>query len=178
MMRQATLPFLPSPSSFVAMASHTYRKADAIYHRLAQLREELNGLYRSRQSERPIVDCPHRAWELLAPFLECLDHEEFWVMCLDTRNRGLGIHPLYRGAIDVVPNIRVAEVFRLALLVNARSIVVAHNHPSGDPSPSDNDIKITRKLAEAGELLDVPLLDHLIIGQPGRYQSLKEMDIL
>jgi DNA repair protein RadC len=93
---------------------------------------------------------------------------------LDTRNR-LVSQPveIYRGSLNK-SMIRVGELFREAIRWNAASIIMAHNHPSGDPSPSPDDVAVTRLIVEAGKLLDIPLHDHLVLGAGSRFVSLKE----
>ena len=123
--------------------------------------------------ERPIVRSPADAANLLMYELSGLAQEHLYVIPLDTRNRLIG-KPIevYHGSLNTAL-IRLGEVFREALKVNAAGIIVVHNHPSGDPSPSPEDVAVTRALAEAGKLLDIELLDHLVIGQQ-RFVSLKE----
>ena len=101
-----------------------------------------------------------------------LDHEEFWEVCLDTKNHVQRIHPLYRGSLNSVI-VRVGELFRLPLLLNSASIIVAHNHPSNTIQASPEDIEATRSIVQAGELLQVEVLDHLIISQ-GSWLSMRE----
>ena len=101
-----------------------------------------------------------------------LDQEELWVAALDTKNRLIKVSKVYRGSVNTAM-IRVGEVFKEALRVNATSIIVAHNHPTSDPTPSPEDILVTRQIVEAGKLLDCECLDHLIIAG-GRYVSLRE----
>ncbi|MFL5702615.1 MAG: RadC family protein [Ktedonobacteraceae bacterium] len=101
-----------------------------------------------------------------------LDHEELWVVCLDNKNHVQRLHRLYRGSLDSSV-IRVCELFRLPLVLNSASIIVAHNHPSGVIQPSTEDIAVTRSLIQAGELMQIEVLDHLIIGQ-GRWISMRE----
>ena len=91
---------------------------------------------------------------------------------LNTRNHVQKIESVYRGSLNT-SQVRVGEVFKAAIRVNAAAIIVVHNHPSGDPTPSPDDLAITRAIVEAGKLLDVQVLDHLVIGQ-GRFISLKE----
>lgn len=93
-------------------------------------------------------------------------------MTLNTRNRVTGFIKLYSGSVNA-SQIRVAEVFRPAIISNDPAIIVFHNHPSGDPTPSSDDVAITRNLAEAAKLLDIQILDHIIVGA-GRYVSMKE----
>lgn len=105
------------------------------------------------------------------PFDQC-KQEELWVLCLNTRNRITHDAMIYRGNVNSSV-IRIAEIFRPAILVNSMSIILSHNHPSGDPSPSPEDVQVSRTTAEAGQLLGIEVLDHLIIGQ-GQWVSLKE----
>ena len=101
-----------------------------------------------------------------------LDHEEFWQVCLDTKHHVQRLHCLYKGSLNSAA-VRVGEVFRLPLLLNSESIIIAHCHPSGSPTPSPEDIEVTRLLIQAGKLLEIEVLDHLIIGR-GRWVSLRE----
>ena len=94
------------------------------------------------------------------------------MILLDTRNHVIEINEVYRGSLNSSV-VRVGEVFTPAVRRNAASLIVVHNHPSGDPSPSPEDISITKELVKAGKILLIEVLDHLIIGQ-GRYISLKE----
>ena len=98
--------------------------------------------------------------------------QEQRLILLDTRNRVLQMPVIYVGSLNASV-VRVGELFRAAIRENAAAIIVVHNHPSGDPSPSPEDIQVTRQLASAGRLLDIELLDHIIIGRQ-RYVSLKE----
>ena len=98
--------------------------------------------------------------------------ELFAILCVSNKHRVIGYHEVGRGTLDSV-EAHPREVFKAALLANAAAIVATHVHPSGDPTPSPDDIAITRRLAAAGDLLGVPLLDHIIIGD-GRYYSFKE----
>jgi DNA repair protein RadC len=101
-----------------------------------------------------------------------LQQEELRVILLDTRNRVLGIETIYRGSLNTSV-VRVGEIFRPAIEAPAAAIILVHNHPSGEVAPSPEDLTVTRQCAQAGKLLDVELLDHLIVGG-GRYASLKE----
>jgi DNA repair protein RadC len=122
--------------------------------------------------ESVVVRSPADVANLLMAELSHLDQEHFRVIQLDTRNRIVGSQTVYIGSLNA-SHIRVAEVFREAVKRNCAAIVVAHNHPSGDPAPSSEDISVTRQLLEAGRLLDIELVDHLVIGQL-RYVSLRE----
>ncbi len=101
-----------------------------------------------------------------------LPHEEMRILILDTKNHVVENITRYKGTVNSSV-LRAAEVFRAAVIRNCPSVIVAHNHPSGDPTPSPEDMEVTRQLVDAGRLLDIELLDHLVIGNP-RYVSLKE----
>lgn len=122
--------------------------------------------------EMPTISSPADVASLVGSEMALLPQEEFWVLLLDVRHRVMRVQRLYRGSLTKA-TVRVAEVFREAIRENAAAIIAVHNHPSGDPSPSPQDVALTRTLAEAGRLLDIPLLDHVIIGM-GRWVSLKE----
>ena len=94
------------------------------------------------------------------------------ILLLDTKNQVIENIKRYKGTVNSSV-LRIAEIMRPAIVRNCPRLIVCHNHPSGDPSPSPEDIDVTNQLVEAGKLLDIDLLDHLIIGNP-RYLSLKE----
>jgi DNA repair protein RadC len=101
-----------------------------------------------------------------------LEQEHLKVVLLNTKNHVMGVRDVYRGSVNS-SQVRTAEVFRDAIKENCPSIVVAHNHPSGDPTPSPEDVRVTRDLVAAGKLLDIEVLDHLVIGR-NRYVSLRQ----
>jgi DNA repair protein RadC len=101
-----------------------------------------------------------------------LDHEEMHILILDTKNHVVENVKRYKGTINSSV-LRASEVFRPAIVRNCPNVIVCHNHPSGDPTPSPEDIEVTKQLVDAGKLLDIELLDHIVIGNP-RYVSLKE----
>ncbi|MCH8799273.1 MAG: JAB domain-containing protein, partial [Chloroflexi bacterium] len=105
--------------------------------------------------------------------MSSLDQEHLRVLLLNTRHELLGIREIYAGNVSSAV-VRVAEVFRPAIRDNAPFIIVVHNHPSGDPAPSEDDVKVTRDLVAAGKLLGVEVLDHLVIGGGNRFVSLNE----
>jgi len=121
---------------------------------------------------RPVVRSPADVAQLMIAEMAHLEQEHFRALYLDTRNRLLGIETVYVGSLNA-SHIRVSEVFREAVKRNCAAIIVVHNHPSGDPTPSPEDVEVTRHLVEAGSLLDIEVLDHLIIGQQ-RFVSLRE----
>lgn len=122
--------------------------------------------------ERPAIKSPAEAAALLMPEMSLLEQEHLRVILLDTRNRVMGIDEVYHGSLNT-SMIRVGELFRSAIRRNAAAIIMAHNHPSGDPSPSPEDVSVTKAAVEAGKLLDIDTLDSLIIGA-NRFTSLKE----
>ena len=140
----------------------------------AQIKAALELGCRMKQEtiEQGSIHSPDEAAQLILYEMSALDQEELWVMLLDTRNHFLMNETIYRGSLNS-SQVRVGELFKSAVRRNAASIIVAHNHPSGDPTPSPDDVAITRAFVEAGKLLDVEVLDHLVIGQ-GKWVSLKE----
>lgn len=125
------------------------------------------------QLERAQIKSPADAATLLQPAIGDKDQEHLVVLVLDTKNRLIGgIHTVYIGSVNSTM-IRVGEVLRPAIRLNATSILIAHNHPSQDPTPSPEDILITRQIVEAGKLMDIEALDHLVVCS-SRYVSLRE----
>ena len=108
---------------------------------------------------------------IYVPFDHCLQ-EEFWALMLNAKNVVTHQAMIYRGTITMVV-IRAAEVFRPAIATNATAIILGHNHPSGDPTPSPEDVQVTRSLVEAGQLLGIEILDHIVCGSE-HSTSLKE----
>ncbi|MFQ6100626.1 MAG: DNA repair protein RadC [Anaerolineae bacterium] len=122
--------------------------------------------------DRFSVRSPADIAQLLMAEMAHLQQEHFRVLYLNSRNRLLGSETAYVGTLNA-SHIRVSEVFREAVKRNCAAIIVAHNHPSGDPTPSPEDVEVTRQLVAAGNMLDIEVLDHLIIGQQ-RFVSLRE----
>ncbi len=122
--------------------------------------------------ERPVIHSPADAAAHVMYEMSALEQEHLRVMLLDTRNQVIDIVELYHGSLNI-SMIRVGEVFKPAVRRNIASIIVVHNHPSGDPTPSPDDVAVTRAIVEAGKLLDIEVLDHLVIGH-GKFVSLKE----
>lgn len=126
----------------------------------------------------PRVESPEDAHEVFRQFLaEEMDREQLALLCLDTKHRPAAIQIVAVGTLDSVL-IHPREVFKTALLANSASIICAHWHPSGDPAPSPEDLKITYRLMQAGELMGINLLDHLILGAEGDYLSMKESGLM
>ena len=124
------------------------------------------------------VESPEEAYEVFRQFLgEEMDREHLALLCLDTKNRPTAVQIIAVGTLDSVL-IHPREVFKTALLANAASIICAHWNPSGDPAPSPEDLKITYRLMQVGELMGIKLLDHLILGAADYYLSMKECGIM
>ena len=124
-------------------------------------------LYKQRR-----VRSPQDSYELFKEYLGEVDREHFVVMCLDTKNQPTNISTVHIGSLNA-SIVHPREVMKTAILSNAASIICCHPHPSGDPAPSPEDIEVTERLAEAGKLIGIELLDHIIIGDD-RFISLKE----
>lgn len=122
--------------------------------------------------ERPTINSPADAAALVQYEMSALEQEHLRVLLLDTKNHVLDIVEVYRGSVNM-SQVRVGEVFKAAIRRNATAIIVVHNHPSGDATPSPDDVAVTRAFVQAGKLLDVEVLDHLVIGQ-SKWVSLKE----
>ena len=120
--------------------------------------KESSFLYQTRQ-----ILSPKDAYEMIKEQLEGLDREQFIIACLNTKNEPTNITVVSVGSLNKAI-VHPREVFKTAILSNAASIMAFHNHPSGETTPSQHDIQLTNRLYEAGELLGIKLLDHLIIG--------------
>jgi DNA repair protein RadC len=122
------------------------------------------------------VASPAAAAELLQSFIGDADREQFVVVLLDTRHRAIGINLVSVGHLNASV-VHPREVFKPAILANAAVIVLGHNHPSGDPDPSAEDLALTARLKQAGELMGIAVLDHVVLGH-GRYRSLREAGLI
>jgi DNA repair protein RadC len=122
--------------------------------------------------ERPTVKSPADAANLLLMEMGPLEQEHLRTVIMDSKNHVLKVHTVYIGSLNTAV-VRVGELFREAIRLNAAAVIVAHNHPSGDPTPSPEDVRVTHQIVEAGKLLNIDVLDHLVIGQQ-RWVSLKE----
>jgi DNA repair protein RadC len=123
------------------------------------------------------INSPRDAVEIGKRFLQDSDREQLLVCCLDTKNQPVSLNVVSVGSLNS-SIVHPREVFKVAILSNAASIILYHNHPSGDPSPSSEDISITNRLKECGKLIGIELIDHIIIGSEDKYCSLKEKGIL
>ena len=122
--------------------------------------------------ERPQIQSPADAANLVMIEMSLLEQEHLRLLLLDTKNRVIEMPTVYIGNLNTSV-IRIGELFRHALRANSAGMIVVHNHPSGDPTPSPDDVRVTERVVEAGELMGVEVLDHLIIGGQ-RFVSLKE----
>lgn len=134
---------------------------------------------REIRNEAPMLDTPERVAELLREEFRLENVERFQVLLLNTRRRLISVDRLSQGTLDSLL-VHPRDVFRSAIAANAAAIVLAHNHPSGDPTPSESDIKVTRDLIRAGQLLKIDVLDHVIVGRRTKerekdYVSLREL---
>lgn len=125
--------------------------------------------------ERPKIESPEDVTNLLGMEMAALEQEQLRVVLLDTKHHVLGIRMVYQGSVNAA-NVRRGEVFRDAVRLNATAMILVHNHPSGDPTPSSADVSVTIDLVQAGEMLDICVLDHVIIGQ-GRHVSMKRLGL-
>ena len=119
------------------------------------------------------VRSPSDAANLLLPEMGLLEQEQLRTILLDTKNQVVAIPILYVGSVNTTM-IRISELFREAIRRQCPSIIIVHNHPSGDPTPSPEDVAVTRQAVEAGKLLDINVLDHVIVAGTSRWTSLKE----
>ncbi len=126
--------------------------------------------------DRPAISSPEDVIDLVGFDMAALEQEQLRVVLLDTKNRIIRAPvQLYQGSVNEA-SVRIAELFREAVRANAVSIILVHNHPTGDPTPSAADVALTTEVVAAGSLLDIKVLDHLIVGQ-GRHSSLKRMGL-
>ncbi len=143
--------------------------------KVAQLKAALElgrRLVSSHPDERAVVKSPEDIANLLQAEMGFLEQEELKVVLLNSKNQVIAIPGVYKGSVNT-SLIRISELFREAVRQNCPALVLVHNHPSGDPNPSSEDIEVTEQAVAAGKLLDIEVLDHLIIGQH-RYVSLRE----
>ena len=183
----------------VQVAERLLQKYDGDLKRMAsetekQLSDGIKGLGRSKAAqimaafelgkrlsafignERPQIGSPKDVSQIFMPQMRYLNTETLHTLSLDTKNYVTKQRRIFEGSLDM-SIVHPREIFRFALEETAAAIIIVHNHPSGDPTPSKDDVKITRQLVDAGKMLDIPVLDHVIIGD-GRYVSLREQGII
>lgn len=136
-------------------------------------------LSQETNKEAPMLDTPERVADVLREPNRLYTVEHMQVVCVNTRRRLIAVENVAQGLLDQVL-VHAREVFAIAIAKRASAIILAHNHPSGDPTPSEADIRVTRDLIRAGQLLKIEVLDHIILGQrtterPRDYCSLREM---
>jgi DNA repair protein RadC len=129
------------------------------------------------QLERPQIRDASGAAATLAAYLAEEDREHFVVLLLNSKNRLIGINTVSIGSLTA-SLAHPREVFKPAILANAAAIIVAHNHPSGEPTPSHEDVEITKRLQAGADLLGIRLLDHIVLGDGGRWYSFQEDGVL
>ena len=140
------------------------------------MRYEVETMPERPKGDLPAINCPDDVRRLLGPEMAPLAQEQLRVLLLDIKNNVVGQRIIYVGNVNS-SIVRPAEVLRPAVIEAVPSIIVSHNHPSGDPTPSPEDVAITKELAAAGKLLGVELLDHVVIGGD-RSVSLKERGLM
>ena len=130
----------------------------------------------SRSSDHNAIRSPEDVFAIMDPEYENAVVETAQMLALDTKNKVIGIFSLSIGSLNA-SIIHPRDVFQRAILSNSASVILVHNHPSGDPAPSQEDIELTRRLVEAGKVMDIAVLDHIVIGDGG-YASLKEKGLI
>lgn len=134
-------------------------------HRYNLKTRTIHGPEDADQAAREILKLDRQAQEVFAIFM------------LDTKNHITAVQEITRGSVNA-SIVHPREVFKAAVMANATSIICFHNHPSGNPNPSREDLSVTDRLIKAGHILDIPVLDHVIIGEPGSFVSLKERGMM
>jgi len=129
--------------------------------------KESSMLYKYR-----VIRSPEDGYELIKQFLGNVDREHFVVVCLDTKNQPTALNVCHIGSLNSSV-VHPREIMKAAVLSNAAGIIVGHNHPSGDSEPSPEDINVTKRIAKAGEVMGISLLDHIVLGE-NTFVSLKE----
>jgi DNA repair protein RadC len=137
-----------------------------------QLVKERSLAYGSKQ-----INSPQDAALIAGDFIAGSDREHFVVMCLDTKNNVNALNTVSVGTLNS-SLVHPREVFKAAILANSNAIILTHNHPSGDPTPSREDLEVTKRLVEAGKIMGIEVIDHVVVGEDGRYMSFKERGIL
>ncbi len=126
---------------------------------------------------RPAISTPEDVVALCWPQMRGSDREHFWALPLNTKNRLLKTVEVSVGSLNA-SIVHPRELFKQAVALSAASVVIVHNHPSGDPAPSGADIQLTRRLMKAGDVLGIEVLDHVIIGDGGEHSSLRDLGLM
>lgn len=128
-------------------------------------------------ARRPLVSCAEDVVRICGPQLRGSDREHFWGLALNTKNQLLRTFEVSVGSLNA-SIVHPRELFKEAVRLSAASVVVVHNHPSGDPTPSGADIQLTRRLVKAGDVLGIEVLDHVVIGDAGEHASLRDLGLM
>lgn len=129
------------------------------------------------RSETKNSDSPEEAVKVLLPSFKNLDREHFKILMLNSKGGAIGIHTVSIGTLSEA-SVHPREVFKPAILGSASSIIVSHNHPSGDTQPSKEDLSFTKQLVKAGEIIGIPVIDHIILTDDGQYTSFAERNLI
>lgn len=151
------------------MSKHEAKRVDIVTLKMVK---EASFLYGQRQ-----INSPSDADSLMREFMADADREQFCVACLNTKNEPTCISTVSIGTLNS-SLVHPREIFKVALMANANSILLFHNHPSGNPTPSKEDLEVTKRLYEAGQVMGIEVMDHIIIGSYNHYVSLKERGLL
>lgn len=138
---------------------------------LRMVRERSSLFYLNRK-----IQSPDDAVTLFRQFIGDCDRESFCILCLNTKNEPTALHRVSTGTLNA-SLVHPRETYKLAILANSASIIAAHNHPSGEPTPSPEDVELTERLRDSGTLLGIELLDHIILGD-GKHASMKELGLM
>ena len=176
-----TAPALTSGIQYPLALSGSARKVARRLRRLTTLRLVRECSFAAPDgypAEDVPITSPRDVFERMTPYAERETAEVFWILCLNAQHRLIGNAPeaITRGILNS-SLVHPREVFVCAIVARAAAVVLCHNHPSGDPSPSPDDRSVTEQLVAAGKLLDIPVHDHVIIGR-GRYTSFAEAGLL
>ena len=166
---------MKSPAQITASVCESSKWYIVPEYRVMLVRDS-NGGVKATGSKKQGIASPKDAVGIFRAYLDGLDREVFCVALLDTKNRVIGINTVSMGTLNSTI-IHPREVFKPACIIGASTIMLCHNHPSGDPEPSKDDKKITARLAEAGKILDITVLDHIVIGD-NTYYSFREYGLL
>ncbi|MDZ4655295.1 MAG: DNA repair protein RadC [Coriobacteriia bacterium] len=128
-------------------------------------------------SKRPVIATPEDVVRICGPQFRGLDREHFWALALNTKNQLVRIVEVSIGSLNA-SIVHPRELYKEAIRLSAASIVVVHNHPSGDPTPSSADLQLTRRLIKAGDVIGIELLDHVIIGDGGAHASIRDLGLM
>ena len=171
-----------SPAQLAAKPVKPSRRRHAVMRKAQAFAEMMEAAATYIAVERPKIRTAADTADLLRPMLAGKPQEELWVLLLDSRNGLIAMHPCTIGLVDRSQS-HAREVFRDAIQQGCSRLLLAHNHPSGDPIPSPQDVESTRGLASVGRLIGIEVLDHVIIGArtPTRerdYASLRELGLM